>query len=59
MKLDMVVSRLPSSTTLIVRLRIKRTFFARLWLAKRFLKLAARVLGCGIVIEELTQEAQE
>lgn len=35
-----------------VRVKVERQFYIRLWLGKQLLCLAARIMGCGIEIEE-------
>ena len=45
------MNQLSRYITLTVRVRGQRIFWARWWLARRLLLLAAWVAGCGIKIE--------
>ncbi len=48
MRSDIVLTKPLENTILTVNISVEKIFFARLWLGKELLKLAARVLGCGI-----------
>lgn len=47
---DMTVNKLNKNITLIVNVKTSRQFLVRKWIAGQLIKLAARILGCGIEI---------
>lgn len=45
-------TRLPSNLTIEVAIVITRRLRFRMWVAKHLIRLAGRVLGCSIVVNE-------
>lgn len=49
---DVSMAQLSRHITLTVRLKGQRIFWARWWVARKLLVLAALVAGCGLEVEE-------
>lgn len=49
---DYKLRKLPPQVTLTVRIVEMKEYMIRKWIAVRLIKLAALILGCGIVVEE-------
>lgn len=49
---DMKFKKFNKQITMTINIKITKEFYFRLWLAKFLFKLGAKILGCGIKIEE-------
>jgi hypothetical protein len=49
---DVSMGQLAQYITLTVRVKGQRIFWARWWVARKLLTLAALVAGCGLEVEE-------
>ena len=45
------IDKFNKRTALKVNLHIKKSFYVRIWIAKKLISVAAFVLGCGLVIK--------
>jgi hypothetical protein len=49
--IPMTLRRFPEEAVVEIELHITREFKARLWIGKRLIVLACRIMGCGVKFE--------